>query len=256
MNLTRRLKRIGLTLGLIGAGAAMLGLMLLRFPYPLFRWSAESGGLALYSDRPFPPEAGRRLLERVEAKLARSPLRAPGDRHNIFVCNSAWRRRLFFPTLPTAGGVNRYPLTMNVFFSGGAIEENRLISPSGKPDIFGRTLDHFIAHEIAHTLTARATGSVRFHLVLSSWVKEGYAEYVGRGGGPPPDESVRALLAEAPEMNVPPRTPYLRWNLLVAYLLDKKGWPVRRLLDDTLTASEVAAMIKTENPRPRTTYQF
>jgi hypothetical protein len=252
MNVTRRLKRVGRTLGFIGAAAATLGLLLLTYPYPLFLWSAKSGGLSLYADRPFAPEAGRRLLERVEAKLARSPLRTPGDRHDIFVCSSAWRRRLFFPTRPTTGGVNYYPVTTSVFLSGAVVEENRLISPSGKPDVFGRTLDHFIAHEIAHTLTARATGSVRFHLELSSWVKEGYAEYVGRGGGPTSAESVRALLAEAPEMNVPPQAPYLRWTLLVACLLDEKGWPVLRLLDDTLTASEVAAMIKAENPRPQT----
>jgi hypothetical protein len=145
------------------------------------------------------------------------------------------------------GGVNYYPLTTNVFMLSAVFDENRLVSRSGKPDLFGRKLDHCVAHEIAHTLTARATGVLRFHARLSNWVKEGYAEYVGWGDDAPPyEESARALSAEAPQMNVPPAVPHLRINLLVTYLIEKKGWSVARLLDDAVSQREVEAMLKAD----------
>ena len=214
------------------SAAALLaaGLLLLCFPQPLFTWSTEADNLALYSDSPFTAQAGGKLLAAIQSRLSRSPLYSRADSHAIFICNSSWRRRLFFWPDPNAGGLNYSPLSSNVFLVGADIAANRLIKPSGKADILGRGLDHFVAHEIAHTLTCRAVGFWEYRR-LPDWVKEGYAEYVARGPQFNCDASLAAFLAGAPEMNQPALAPYRRYELLVGFLLEKKGWTLQRLLE-------------------------
>jgi hypothetical protein len=219
--------------------------LILCFPQPFFHWSVRDNNLSLYSDLPFSTEDGKKILSLVQNKLAASPVYSTDDRHAVFVCNTGWRRSIFFFQHPTAGGLNYYPITSNVFLSGAVIEENRLVSPSRLPDIFGRTLDHFIAHEITHTLTVKTAGFCKYRK-LPNWIKEGYPEYVGRGQGSDYDEAVRAFLADAPEMNSPSVAPYLRYRLLVAYLLEKKNWTPSRLFENSIRQAEVEAMLKAE----------
>src|ERR671936_645148 len=43
------------------------------------------------------------------------------------------------------------------FLRGAAVEDNRLISPSGTAVPGERTLDYFVAHELTHELTGRTS---------------------------------------------------------------------------------------------------
>jgi hypothetical protein len=194
--------------------------------------------LSLYSDQAFTPEAGKRVLETVEAKLATSPLYSARERHAAFICNARWRQRLFFNRNYGVGGVNQYPLTTNVFLRDATVEDNRLIAPSGGPVPGDRTLDYFIAHEITHTLTVRAVGWLKY-LRLPQWVREGYADYVAKGTAFDYELARRAFLAGAPEMDWPKSGLYWRYHLLVAYLLDKQHWPVQQLLESPPDQSQV-----------------
>ncbi len=132
-----------------------------------------------------------------------------------------------------------------MFLNGGVIEENRKTSPSGMSDLLGRRLDHFIAHEIAHILNGKAMGWIRFH-DLPIWIREGYAEYMGSQGVFNYDESTQAFMNNSSKMNLPPSVPYLRYNLLVAYLIQKKNWSEKELFETTLSQLEVEQMLKAE----------
>ena len=136
-----------------------------------------------------------------------------------------------------------YPVSTHVFLSGGSIEENRLISPSGKPDLFGRSLDHFIAHEITHVLAGKAAGPLALYGFLD-WIVEGYAEYLAWGAAFDLDEGIESFLRDDPRMSIPPEVPDLRYCLLVAYLLEDKGWHVEELLATYLTQAELEAMLR------------
>jgi hypothetical protein len=230
--------------------AAVLGLFalywaLLCFPQPFFRSSVSANNLALYSDQPFSPEEGKKVLETVEAKLAASPLYSAGQRHAAFICNERWRQRLFFNRNYGVGGVNQYPLTSNVFLRDAAIEENRLIAPSGNQVPGDRTLDYFIAHEITHTLTVQAVGWFDYYR-LPEWVREGYADYVAKGDAFNYEEARRAFLAEAPEMDRWKSGLYVRYHLLVAHLLDKQHWGVQRLLEEYPEQKAVEDAVRAE----------
>jgi hypothetical protein len=89
-------KRFWMRLAASAISAFALYWALLCFPQALFRSSVEANNLALYSDQPFEPLAGKRVLENVEAKLVASPLYSTREHHAAFICNARWRQRLFF----------------------------------------------------------------------------------------------------------------------------------------------------------------
>jgi hypothetical protein len=216
---------------------------LLCFPQPFFRWSVSAANLTLYSDKPFSEEEARKLLEITRSKLAASPLYSAEQQHRIFICNARWRQRLFFNRNYGVGGVNYYPFTTNVFLRDAIIEENRLIAPTGNPVPNERTLDYFMTHEIGHTLTKQATGSIR-HWRMPEWITEGYPDYLGRGDAFHYDEARQAFLAETREMDRWKSGLYLRYNLLVAYLLDKQHWSVERLLEEPIEQKVVEDQVR------------
>ena len=221
--------------------------LLLNLPQPFFQTSVRAKNLTMYSDQSFMPASGQYLLELVETKLQKSPLYSAAQKHQIFICNARWRQRLFFTYQYGVGGVNYYPLTTNVFLRDSIIAENCLISPNGNRVVADRSLDYFIAHEIAHTLTGQAVGGIAYYR-LPQWKREGYADYVGKGAAFNYDEAKRALLANDTKMDYEKSGLYWRFNLLVAHLLDKKHWSIQQLLTEPIEQSAVEEMIRAENP--------
>src|SRR6201999_1311751 len=215
MRTLKRLARIALLTVFLCSAYALL----LCLPGPFFSHSVRANNLVLHSDQPFSEPAAQHVLKLVEAKLAASPIYSSRQDQHIYICNVRWRQRLFFNKDYGVGGVAPYPVSPNVFLRDAAIAENRLISPSGKLVAGDRTLDYFIAHEITHQLTGRALGPVRYAR-LPQWVREGYADYVGKGSSFNYAEERKAFLAGAPEMDWKKSGLYLRYHLLVAYLLD------------------------------------
>jgi hypothetical protein len=218
---------------------------LLEYPGALFPYSVQAGNLVLRSDKPFPASAGRRVLELAEAKLERSPLFSAGERHAVYICNERWRQVLFFNRTYGAGGVALYPLTGNVFLRDARVEENRLLSPRGMEVPGDRTLDYFVAHEITHQLTGSLLGPFRFY-ELPRWVREGYADYVGKGDSFDYDRAKVALFAGSIEMD-PNRTGlYSRYHLSVFYALDRQHMTVEELLRRPPSEAAVEQHIRAE----------
>src|SRR5262249_7721998 len=129
-------------------------------------------------------------------------------------------------------------LTLRLFRATGCeleaatrIEDNRLISQSGLPVAGARTLDYYVAHEVTHELTGRLIGPWRFYR-LPQWLREGYADYVGKSAAFNYVEARQAFLDGAPEMDFQRSGLYVRFNPLVAYLLDHRHWTVDRLLGE------------------------
>ena len=164
---------------------------------------------------------------------------------NVYIGNSRWRQPLFFTKDYGAGGVAPYPVTSNVFLREARGEDNRLISPGGIPVPGNRTLDYFIAHEIVHRLTGRALGPYRYFR-LPQWVREGYADYVGKGGAFDFGEARRALLINAAEMDWKRSRLYCRFHLMVAYLMDRRHLDLGELLTNPPDEQEVERSIRRE----------
>lgn len=233
-------RRVSLAVFLLVSGYVAL----LAFPQPLFAYRAQSGNLTLYSDVPFDAAAGEAALRFAEAKLARSPLYR-GKPAAAFVCNTAWRRRLMFTVQQNAGGVAYPPFTPNVYLRGARVGENRLIGPSGNIVPGARTLDYYIAHEIVHVITGEYLGAWRYHR-LPHWVREGYADYVAKGGAFDYAEARSAMLEDARELDWRRSGLYRRFHLFCAHLLEKRGWTVERLLTEPPPVEQVETWVRAE----------
>jgi hypothetical protein len=222
---TSRLARLALAaLVLFGGYAALLNV-----PQPFFAHSVRAENITLYSDHPLPEEATRKVLLSAMGKLTKTPLYAARPAASVFVCNERWREALFFNKHYGVGGVSPYPFTTNVFLREASFADNRLISQRRVPVPPPRTLDYYIAHELTHELTGRMVGPWRFYR-MPQWIREGYADYVGKGDGFHYEEARRAFLSGVPEMDFARSGLYWRFQLLVSYLLDHQHWAVERLL--------------------------
>jgi hypothetical protein len=92
-----------------------------------------------------------------------------------------------------------------------------------------------------------ALGPVRYAR-LPQWVREGYADYVGKGSSFNYNKARNAFLAGAPEMDWKKSGLYWRYHLLVTYLLDHQHWSLMRLLHEPPSQDSVEAAIRTELP--------
>ena len=218
-----------------------LWVTLICFPQPLFSTTLRSGHLILHSDQPIPEAAGTHVLRLAEAKLAKSPLWTGQRDYDIYICNARWRQVIFFNKDYGAGGVALYPLTTNhVFLRDARIEDNRLISPRGTPVAADRPLDYFIAHEITHLLTGP------WH--PPQWVREGYADHIGKGSEIDLNQSRQSFLSNNPEMDYAKSGLYRRFHLLVAWQLPRGKQTVEQLLHDPPPQSAAEVSVKEDRP--------
>ena len=227
----KRIARVALFtfLGIFGLFA--LYLVLLCHPGLFFPYTFSQGVITLYSDEPIPVSAGR-VLHDTEDRLARSPLfrdRTSGN-IRIYLCNRRWRFILFANFRHRVGGLTYAPLSNNIFLRGAHIDANRLIGPSGTEVPGERTLDYFFAHEVVHTLISDELGAVASWR-LPPWKNEGYSDYIAKRNDFDYERAVDQLRRGDREMDPGASGLYLRYHLLVAYLLDRKGIRVLELLN-------------------------
>jgi hypothetical protein len=116
------------------------------------------------------------------------------------------------------------------------------VGHSGQEAPGARTLSYFIAHEIMHTLVARELGILK-HWRLPAWKNEGYADLVAKGGDFDYERAREQLRRHDRELDPKHSGLYLRYHLLVAYLLDHKGITVHELLNRDFDPAQLEAEI-------------
>lgn len=230
----RRVARRAL-LTLLGSAAVWLALIL--HPQPLFAYSAQRANVVLHTRAPMPPQAGA-LLDEVVRRISRSPLYDARRTHHVFLCDTRTLFGLLTVTGYRAGGVAHAELGGNVFIRPFSIERGTVTGPSGQEKTGERTLTYFIAHEITHAMTADRTGRWRYRQ-LSAFQVEGYADYVGFGRPLDLARERQALIEDAPEMSTRRSGLYKRDELLVAYLLERRGFSVDQLLAGRIAQRQI-----------------
>jgi hypothetical protein len=223
---TARRRRWPVRIGLACATATVVYAVLLCYPQPLFAYELTHAGITVHATTPIPP-AMRDTLERVRARLDRSPLRHTLGHPEVFICQPRWLFALFARTNYQVGGIAN-ALGQNVFLRESDMEHDRLIGPGGQPVAADRPLSYFIAHELMHIAQLRHLGPVNYFR-LPRWTNDGYADYVARDidlGG-----ALKKFGEGARELNPSLSGLYLRYHLMVAYLLEKKRTDLGALLD-------------------------
>jgi hypothetical protein len=224
---------------------------LIAFPQVLFAHQVTEGRLTLYSDAPFDPGKGKEVLQDIEARLESSPL-DDHKPHGVFITNTDWRRRIAFLAAEGAAGVNLYPITNNVFIARADIDHDTVYGASGKAAAAPRTLAYYAAHEITHSFTAEYLGPWRlWNRGLPQWIREGYADYVGMRGHSDFDDLYRRYLAGDPDLDFERSHTYARFRMLVAFMIERRGWSVADLLASKLSLTQAEAMLNAEMPKRR-----
>jgi hypothetical protein len=220
--LSRILRRALLAL----AVASVAYLVLLAYPQPLFAYELTHAGLTVHADAPI-PETMRATLERVRARLERSPLFGHDATAQIFICHDPWRFALFARQNYHVGGVADGLVGQHVFLRESDMINDRLIGPSGQPVAADRPLSYFMAHELMHVAIVRRVGRAAYAR-MPQWVDDGYADYIAR------DIDLAETLAKfkdgARELDPSRSGLYLRYHLMVAYLLERKAVPIAALM--------------------------
>ena len=214
-------------------------LVLLAYPQPLFAYELTAAGISVHSTQPI-PAAMKATLERARARLDRSPLSGATQGAHVFICRSPWLFGLFARQNYRAGGVTDGFVGQHVFLRESDMEHDRLIGPSGRPVAADRPLSYFIAHELMHVANVRAVGRWRYAR-MPQWVDDGYADYIAR------DVELGDALTKMKEgaRELDPRRSglYLRYHLMVAYLLDKRQLALNELMASAPRRQDVEAQL-------------
>jgi hypothetical protein len=216
--------------------------VLLVHPQPLFAFGAREGTILLHAREPL-PEATAGVLQDARRRVAASPFYDPRATYDVFLCDDARTFAAFTLWNHGAGAVSQWELGGNIFLRPSHIETNRLVGRSGRETPGERTLSYFIAHEVTHTMVARRIG--RLHYAgLQRWQVEGYADYVGKAGAFDFDQTLAGFRAGTRELDPKRSGLYLRYHLLVAYLLDRAGMTPDALLEGPIEQTEVEGRLR------------
>jgi hypothetical protein len=221
-----------------GAGLllAPLGALLLLYVYPrpLFAHEVQRGNLTLHARAPLPPQ-GEALLARVLERLQRSPLYDASRIEHAYLCDSPLLYRLL--TFGSRGGGVTNPWG-TVFIRSGNVATDEVLDLEGRPKGGERTLTYYLAHEFTHALSFAHYGFWHTR-ELSAFQREGYADYVGFGRPLALRELRVAMLQNAAELDPKRSGLYLRYELLVAYLLEQRRFSVDGLFANALPQADV-----------------
>jgi hypothetical protein len=203
-------------------------LTLVIHPQPLFAYTTREANIVLHARRPF-PAATQPMLAEIVRRVSRSPLYDRARVHDVFLCDTPG----LFGALALwdwkVGGVTQTSLAGHVFIRPYDIERGVVFGRHGEAKQ-GRSLTYFIAHEVAHAMTADHVG--RWHYSrLAAFQTEGYADHVAFDRALDLRAEREALRRDAPEMDPHRSGLYRRYELLVDYLLQRRGMTVDALLD-------------------------
>jgi len=218
-------------LGWLAGAAVTIGaayVLLLGHPQPLFAYELNHAGIVVHATRPI-PAAMRSTLESARARLDRTALYDSTKVVHVFICEPRWMFALFARTNYRVGGVTDVFIGQHVFLRESDMGHDRLIGASGRAAPSDRPLSYFIAHEIMHLVHGRFLGRLGY-LRLPQWVDDGHADYLARDVDLA--EALREFQIGAVELDPARSGLYTRYQLMVAYLVEKRGIDPRVLLQN------------------------
>jgi hypothetical protein len=213
-------------------------ILLLCFPQVLFGHQVSSGNLTVYSREPLDQNINV-VLDRVQQRLATSPLNSADVKPKIFLTNS-FRS---YSVLSVYIGANSFgkgyaALNTNNVFINKSDTANDLVFRNA-PDRNQRSLSGVIAHEITHLLIRRRYGYWR-NLTMPAWKREGYAEFVAGGSTLDYETGVRLWKANQGDGA---GYQYFKYYMVVKYLLEHDKLSVDDLFNRDFDLQELEARV-------------
>jgi hypothetical protein len=220
-------------------------LVIITFPQPMFSNHVNYQNYEVRSDRIISSQI-KQVLDDATQRLHTSKLYELNHKFRIFFCNDSWKL-WFYSTLfnDKVIGAADTSLTRHIYIRASDITSNRVYSPGPNPisDAEQRPLSYFIAHEATHIIESSQFGPL-INLRYPTWLLEGYADYIGKGGDFDFEENRRLLKIDSPLLDPQKSGLYRRFHLEVAYLIDKKGLTIRQIFDDPPQESDLLTVLR------------
>ncbi len=200
--------------------------LLLSFPQVLFAHQVSYKNFTVYSRKPLDSSIYV-VLDRVDSKLATSPINNPEVKPRIFLTDS---HRLYKGLSLMVGGNSfgkGFPVlpTSNIFISRTDVHSDLVFRDARENN--QRSLSGVIAHEITHLHLRRRFGYLQ-SLTFPTWKREGFCEYVA-GGSTLPFETGMKLWRANPENDTGYQ--YFKYYMVVKYLLEQEKLSVDELFN-------------------------
>lgn len=234
-------KRISLSLLVLG----FIYLGLLLYPSILFANKIDYKQCSVYCDKPIDNNITN-IIDDAIKRISKSELYDSTFHFDIYICNDLWRYWIFTQGKTNAGAVAQYDLTRNIYFRPCNIAENKIIPAkswyfaNNNLVFYDRPLSYFFAHEITHIMQSYYTG--RGHWNYPTWLTEGYADYIGKGGNFDFNENLKLQRNNAPELD-PTKGLYRCYHLKVAYLMDSTKLTIKQIYKQTPNEKDIDEQI-------------
>jgi hypothetical protein len=235
----------------IKRGAAALGLLALScfaiwcYPQPMFAHHMRYQNYEVWSDQAIAPQMAQ-VLDDATRRLRTSELYKPDSQLEIFLCNAPWRLWFYGGRFNAGmGGGADMVVTRHITIRASDIPANRVRLNAGRrlADEQYRPLSYFIAHEAAHVMESRQFGPMMV-LRTPTWLVEGYADHVGKGGDFDFDENRKQLALGVEKLDPKRSGLYRRFQLEVDFLLNRKGMSVAQLFADPPDEAQLLDALK------------
>ena len=164
------------------------------------------------------------ILDEVDKQLKISEIYESNLNCKIFISSGFKPYSIFSPSYKDAFAVT-YPIINNIFISKTDIENN-LVQRNAEEDN-ERSLSSVIAHEVTHKLIENEIG-IKANRKLEIWKKEGYCEYISGESKLNLKAGIKKVYKNSNSSS--PAFSYLKYRILVTYLIDVKGHSFRSLV--------------------------
>lgn len=219
----------------------LLYICILSFPSLLYSHEQRNENLIISCDQEFPSNItviSSAVLERIK----KSEYYSSTDEYHVYISNGTFVWRLVSNFDPNQGGVNYTWFRGNAFIRPSVIAENRIIPPgNGLADASERDLIYFISHEVAHGMMSKSIGLFAFQFKTQGWVKEGYADLIGKKSFN--YESNLEQLKKNEKRLTESSGLYVRYHLFLLYLLNHENLSINEIINENLTQADVLKKI-------------
>ena len=165
------------------------------------------------------------ILDDIEEMLMTSEIYDKSLNFKIFISSDFKPYSIFCPSLKDAFAAT-YPIINYIFISKTDIENN-LVRRDATEDN-ERSLCSVIAHEATHKLIENEIG-IKANKNLQNWKKEGYCEYVSGENSLNLSAGINKVYTGSNSFSS--AFSYLRYRIIVTYLLDVKGHTFKSLME-------------------------
>jgi len=152
---------------------AILYLLILVYPQPLFAHAFKHQGISVYSRQPIPQKEAEALLSQIRARIRASDICEEKKTFRIFLCNNKSLYTLFSPSCRDSFG--NTPITGNIILA--SVDLSSDTATAFRSDNNERSFVGVASHEICHVMMRRAFGLWSAYRA-PTWLKEGYCEHI------------------------------------------------------------------------------